>query len=100
MTKTQAIETQYQGYRFRSRTEARWAVYFNALELKWEYEIEGYKLSNNSYYLPDFWFPELECFAEVKPKTFSKQEFDKCALLEFPTILLDGQVSNPRQSGV
>jgi hypothetical protein len=36
-----AIETLYRGYRFRSRTEARWAVFFDKLGLRWDYEEEG-----------------------------------------------------------
>ncbi len=40
-----AIETRYKGYRFRSRLEARWAVYFDTLGWKWEYEKEGYDFS-------------------------------------------------------
>ena len=39
-----AIETRYAGYRFRSRLEARWAVFFDTLGLKWQYEPEGYEL--------------------------------------------------------
>ncbi len=34
----QAIETRYKGYRFRSRLEARWAVFFDHLKIEWEYE--------------------------------------------------------------
>ena len=49
-----AIETQYKGYRFRSRLEARWAVFFDAFGLEWEYEPEGFDLGNGIYYLPDF----------------------------------------------
>lgn len=49
-----AIETQYKGYRFRSRLEARWAVFFDYLGLKWEYEPEGFELGNGVRYLPDF----------------------------------------------
>jgi hypothetical protein len=30
-----AIETKYKGYRFRSRLEAKWAVYYDAIGLKW-----------------------------------------------------------------
>lgn len=48
-----AIETRYQGYRFRSRLEARWAVFFDALGLRWEYECEGFELPSGRY-LPDF----------------------------------------------
>lgn len=49
-----SIETHYDGYKFRSRTEARWAVFFNHLSIKFDYEIEGYVLSDGSCYLPDF----------------------------------------------
>jgi nucleoside 2-deoxyribosyltransferase len=49
-----AIETRYKGYRFRSRLEARWAVFFDALGLEWEYEPEGFDLGDAGWYLPDF----------------------------------------------
>lgn len=49
-----AIETVYKGYRFRSRLEARWAVFFDACGVKWEYEPEGYALGDGLCYLPDF----------------------------------------------
>ena len=48
------IETKYKGYHFRSRLEARWAVFFDELGVKWEYEPEGFELPNGKYYLPDF----------------------------------------------
>ncbi len=48
-----AIETEYHGYKFRSRLEARWAVFFDAAGLKWEYEPEGFETSAGKY-LPDF----------------------------------------------
>ena len=35
------IETEYDGHSFRSRVEARWAVFFNTIGLEYEYEIEG-----------------------------------------------------------
>ncbi len=47
------IETNYGGCRFRSRLEARWAVFFDALGLRWEYEPEAYALPSGNY-LPDF----------------------------------------------
>jgi hypothetical protein len=49
-----AIETMYRQYRFRSRLEARWAVFFDALGVKWQYEPEGYVLDDGTPYLPDF----------------------------------------------
>jgi hypothetical protein len=48
-----AIETQYKGYRFRSRLEARWAVFFDAIGWPWDYEPEGFTWHERSY-LPDF----------------------------------------------
>ena len=54
MNELKAIQTEYKGYRFRSRLEARWAVFFDTLGVKWEYEPEGYDLGNGVYYLPDF----------------------------------------------
>lgn len=48
------IETHYKGYRFRSRLEARWAVFFDAIGATWEYEPEGFVLEDGTYYLPDF----------------------------------------------
>lgn len=48
------IETIYNGYKFRSRLEARWAVFFDALGVEYEYEPEGFELGDGMYYLPDF----------------------------------------------
>ena len=72
-----AIETHYKGYRFRSRLEARWAVYFDALSMKWEYEKEGFDLGSAGWYLPDFWLPEASTWAEVKPTDFTSSELEK-----------------------
>ena len=66
MAELKAIETRYKGYRFRSRLEARWAVFFEALGIPWEYEKEGFDLGEAGWYLPDFWLPEQECWFEVK----------------------------------
>jgi hypothetical protein len=49
-----AIETKYKGCRFRSRLEARWAVFFDVLGVAWEYEPEGFELGGGVRYLPDF----------------------------------------------
>jgi hypothetical protein len=73
-----AIETKYNGYRFRSRLEARWAVFFDTLGVAYEYEKEGFDLGEAGFYLPDFWFPELGCWGEVKPGPLTVQERAKC----------------------
>jgi hypothetical protein len=61
------IETHYNGYRFRSRLEARWAVFFDALGIKYEYELEGFDLGDLGWYLPDFYLSDLDYWVEVKP---------------------------------
>jgi hypothetical protein len=68
-----AIETRYAGCRFRSRLEARYAVFFDHLGIAWEYEPEGFETSQRLtlgpekvWYLPDFWLPTLGVYAEVK----------------------------------
>ena len=48
-------ETTYNGITYRSRLEARWAVFFDKLGIKYNYEPEGYKLDNGLNYLPDFY---------------------------------------------
>jgi hypothetical protein len=51
-----AIETNYMGCRFRSRLEARWAVFFDALGWNWQYEKEGFIIGHDKTipWLPDF----------------------------------------------
>ncbi len=52
--------------RFRSRLEARWAVFFDQLAIAWVYEPEGYVLSDGRRYLPDFHLPDCATWVEVK----------------------------------
>jgi hypothetical protein len=54
MAEIKAIETAYNGYRFRSRREARWAVFFDNMGIQYEYEPEGFVLEDGTRYLPDF----------------------------------------------
>lgn len=71
----QPIETRYHGHRFRSRLEARWAVFFDAFGVPWEYEPEGYDLGALGYYLPDF-IVAGRVIVEVKPPTYEESEED------------------------
>ena len=73
----EAIETQYQGCRFRSRLEARWAVFFDAMGIEWEYEKEGYDCGELGWYLPDFWLPDLRVWVEIKAGHATRQERKK-----------------------
>jgi hypothetical protein len=81
-----AIETRYKGFRFRSRLEARWAVFFDALGISWSYEPEGFELGRAGRYLPDFWLPDLRMWVEIKPEqpTFNGDAWKKAVeLLSF-----------------
>ena len=73
------IETIYNGYRFRSRLEARWAVFFDTLGVKYEYEKEGFDM-DGVWYLPDFYLPDYSCWVEIKgceKQYISKKEMNK-----------------------
>lgn len=80
------IQTFYKGYKFRSRLEARWAVFFDALNVEWQYEIEGFNLGKGLYYLPDFYLPNLlgkKAWIEVKPDIPYPDEVDVKKVIEF-----------------
>jgi hypothetical protein len=56
---------------FRSRREARWAVFLDAAGIRYQYEprvltIRGHLRGLVYSWLPDFYLPECEQFAEVK----------------------------------
>lgn len=99
----QAIETIYDGYRFRSRLEARWAVFFNAIGLEYKYEFEGFKGFDNVCYLPDFWFPKQNIYAEVKGTDESLRRdgdrIGKCIDYNYTPIsnglIILGEIPNP-----
>lgn len=76
----QPIETKYKGYRFRSRLEARWAVFLDYLNADWTYESEGFILQG-TWYLPDFYVADWSCWIEIKPSAPSDAEIAKAQLL-------------------
>lgn len=75
-----AIETIYKGRRFRSRLEARWAVFFDACGADWEYEPEGFEFDDGTKYLPDFILHNVDgrggpdVYIEVKGKMTDADE--------------------------
>ena len=98
-----AIETRYKGYRFRSRLEARWAVFFDALGLSWEYEPEGFE-TDAGWYLPDFkvrFEKGFEFWLEIKGKMPTTDEIRKCEALASGTgqdvYMACGNIGAPTQ---
>lgn len=76
-----AIPTRYKGMMFRSRLEARWAAFFDELELSWEYEpmdLEGWT--------PDFGLSTSSgdyVLVEIKPVPPKSQTDMPATLLEW-----------------
>ena len=71
------IQTVFKGYRFRSRLEARWAVFLENLGAEWVYEREGFDLKG-SWYLPDFWISDWDAWIEIKASEPDDREYQKC----------------------
>lgn len=75
------IETRYKGYKFRSRLEARWAVFFDSAGIEWQYEPEGFQSYGYSY-LPDFYLPASRTWVEVKGSDQAlREDHDKLVAL-------------------
>ena len=85
------IPTCYRGRHFRSRLEARWAVFFDALGLEFMYEPEGYELPDGTRYLPDFYFPQIRWYAEVKGRAGECGKAYPFAAAGFCILRLDGE---------
>ena len=79
-----AIDTRYHGYKFRSRLEARWAVFLDELRVDYRYEPQGYVLEETPY-LPDFYLTQHSCFLEIKGKRPTDEEMEKSRLLSLYT---------------
>lgn len=73
-----AEKTIYNNITFRAKLEARWAVFFDTLGIKWRYEpfhsdidfyggLTGYKI--------DFFLEDIKVFVEIKPSEWSDMPF-------------------------
>jgi hypothetical protein len=95
-----ALETTWNGYRFRSRCEARWSIFFDKAGIRFEYEKEGVALPSGPY-LPDFWLPDLDVWFEVKGVEPTGRESALCAELSLAsgkkTLLAIGPPSPSEQ---
>jgi hypothetical protein len=97
-----AIQTKYNGFLFRSRLEARWAIFFDTLGIDYQYELEGFELGKAGRYLPDFYLPHLDCWYEVKPGKLEPEDERKIeAFLEQldhgHLILACGDIPSPAE---
>lgn len=91
MRKIQAIPTKYGDIQFKSRLEARWAVFMDALGVEWKYEYEGFQLPSG-WYLPDFYLPKWNAWLEIKPYPLEQDDFRRCRQLLTELSLETNQV--------
>ncbi len=76
MYEIQSIETKYKGYKFRSKLEALWAVFFDSMSVKWAYEPKRFPYKKTTY-LPDFYLEEFNIWVEIKPTKPSTLQMNK-----------------------
>ncbi|MGB3206313.1 MAG: hypothetical protein WBB28_15090 [Crinalium sp.] len=102
MRNVSAIPTRYNGNDFASRLEARWAVFWDYLNVRYHYEPLGYRR------FPDFFLPDLQMWVEIKPNLRILDEderesaLDRCLKLAINrnqrVLFYDGEVINPGAS--
>ena len=95
-----ALETNHKGFRFRSRLEARWAVFMDAMNVPYEYEKEAFDL-DGLHYLPDFWLPKRKAWLEIKPEHPTREEEEKamrlCQFTGATVFILFSKLQDPWQ---
>lgn len=99
-----AKETVYGGVTFRSRLEARWAIVFDTLEIKWEYEPRYFRTEEGGY-LPDFLIHSKRRFwVEVKGPEPIARDYVRAAAVGRQTNqkfrFFVGPIPNPPSHGV
>ena len=97
------LRTEYNDFVFRSRLEARWAVFMDSLGVPYEYEPAGYVIDGICYQ-PDFWLHDQDCFMEIKGPPPTVEEKRKAQALangsEKRVALFWGQIEVPHETGM
>jgi hypothetical protein len=90
------IETAYNGRTFKSRLEARWAVFFDTLGISYiqgaDYLDKDYiplplDRDGETYITPSFWLPKQECYIEIKQQGPTQEELDDTRLVSNSTLM-------------
>jgi hypothetical protein len=76
----ESIETVYKDIPFRSRLEARWAIFWDTLKVPYEYEPKKFDFGEIRY-IPDFWLPNQQKWVEIKGQMPNDIEIKKAQLL-------------------
>ena len=87
----QAQRDWYNGIEFRSKLESKTAQALDNIGIRYEYEPDGYKLTNGMWYRPDFYLPDARQFIECKGKMESTDSAKIVGLVEdtgMPVLVL------------
>lgn len=92
----------WNGFCFRSRLEARWAIFLEYLQIDYLYEPKTFRLPNGHKYTPDFYLPSRRVWFEIKPTYPTELERERAQLLSsMPSVkghrilLIYGSVQPP-----
>jgi hypothetical protein len=88
--------TIYNGQKYKSELEAKWARFFDILLIKFEYEPKDIDLPGIGIYRCDFRLPDQDCWVEIKGERPKKQEIDKALGLaikdQHPVLMFCGDI--------
>lgn len=103
MRELKALETVYNGVKYRSRIEARWAVFFDKAGIEAHYEPEGFDLGDGVKYLPDFYLPTWDTYFEVKgpePTEAEREKAERLSAMSGKTVMLvHGGIGDGKYNG-
>ena len=87
--------TVFNGTQFRSRLEARCADLMTRMNVPYLFESIKMKLSNGSWYTPDFWLPSQKIAIEIKPCYPHLEEISKCESVSRSGLFITLMYGNP-----
>jgi hypothetical protein len=96
-----SLPTKYNGVTFRSRLEARWAVFFDHMGIRYLYEPKRVT-TPLGWYIPDFYLPDLQTFWIVKGDEIDKaeeQKVDYLASKGYGAVIARGELPHELNGG-
>ena len=78
----QAKKVCYRGIQYRSTLEAKTAQSLDNLGIPYQYEPDGYQLTNGVWYKPDFYLPGAKQFIECKGVMSTEDSAKICGLVQ------------------
>lgn len=62
---------------FSNRLDARWSIFFDCLNVQWEYEPAAYRVGAFGWYIPTFWLHEFGMWAVVQRSEPTEEDIAK-----------------------